>query len=152
MAKKPGFTVQVHHDGGSSGAVRFQVHDGGKATLAFPGKSELAPAQSNEVEDLDLDVLRAGRFIRVDEEGRRRSYQLSRLDRAALLGASASEWHSLEETNDGGFRYLVLPATGRAPAVASVQLKPAATPTPAPRVATGGAGLRARAMAAGKAA
>ncbi|MCO4743921.1 MAG: hypothetical protein KC912_03975 [Proteobacteria bacterium] len=145
MAKKPGFTVQVRHDGGAAGSVRFQVHDKVRATLAFPGHSEQAPSPAGTVEDLDLDSLRAGRFIRVDEEGRRRSYQLSRLDRTNLLAVGAEDWHSLSERNDGGFRYLMLPETARPAAVASVQLSAAAKPAPAR-----GAGLRARAMAAGR--
>lgn len=141
MSKTPAFTVQIQHDGGSAAAVRFQLHSAGKGTLAFPGMSEGLPARSQEVSDLDLDAVRAGRFILVDDEGRRRSYQLSRLDRIGLLGLAASEWHALAETNDGGFRYLSLPRNQGAGA-ATVQVQAAAVPA--------GGGLRARAIAAGR--
>ena len=139
MSKKPAFTVQVQHDGGSAAAVRFQLHSTGKGTLAFPGMSEGLPARSQEVSDLDLDSVRAGRFILVDDEGRRRSYQLSRLDRVGMLGLAAMDWHALVETNDGGFRYLTLPANATAGSAAVQVQAPSA-----------GGGLRARAMAAGR--
>ena len=149
MPKIP-FTVQVRHDGGASVSLRFQVHDGIKASIDVGRQKGSKPTLSGQIDDIEPSALPAGRFLRQDAEGRRRSYSLGRLDSRIVLGTALMEWHDLLEIVDEGFRYLVLPEDSMKTMTASIQLpvnEPVAGSAP---IASGTSPLRARLMASGR--
>lgn len=106
--------------------VRFEVLDGGMGILGLrkPGRQDPGPAVAMEEPGIDVDHLRAGRFVHVVVAGTRQSYALSRITPEFVEKLPENRWYTLSAVTEYGFRYLVPPEGIADDAQAAVTLQP----------------------------
>ena len=103
----PPFSVYVRKNHATPGVeVRFLVNDGTAILRLRGGRTEESVVR-NEVKGVQIDALRAGRFVHVLPNGARQTYALSRVSADLERRLDPGGWHPLLPKVDAGFRYLV---------------------------------------------
>lgn len=146
------FVVRIRREPGVSRvAVAFECKRGlGEFHWSRTGPSTPVARSSAEESDLDLALLRAGRFVYVNDASVRRAFSFHRIAHDVVERLPDARWVDLEQETELGFRTLVVPESRLQARQTTARVR--VTPEPAPRVQAPRVDKRPRPQRSGRAA